>query len=175
MALGPFEIISLGMNLIGGLQQKSAADRAAKAAREVGEFNAEIIERNVDLLGKQSDLINQNLAMEKQRGKSAFEAIQGEVRANTAYAGIDMSSGTTQMNLEQNAREFEYEQKVMDYNNAITQMQIADAQEDSRLQAELSRMEGGAQAASLQAQGTASLIKSFGDTAKMADQMGVFA
>ena len=175
MALGPFEIISLGMNLIGGLQEKKAADRAARAARDAGDFNAEIIERNIDLLGKQSDLINKNLAMEKQRGKSAFEAIQGEVRANTAYAGIDMSSATTQMNLEQNAREFEYEQKVMDYNNAITQMQIADAQEDSRLQAELSRMEGGAQAASLQAQGTSSLIKSFGDTAKMADQMGIFA
>ena len=173
--MGPFEIIMLGMNLIGGLQQKSAADRAARTARDVGEFNAQIIERNVDLLGKQSDLINQNLMMEKQRGKSAFEAIQGEVRANTAYAGIDMSSATTQMNLEQNAREFEYEQKVMDYNTAITQMQIADAQEDSRLQAELSRMEGGASAASLQAQGTANLIKSFGDTAKMADQMGIFA
>ena len=156
--MGPFEIIMLGMNLIGGLQQKSAADRAARTARDVGEFNAQIIERNVDLLGKQSDLINQNLMMEKQRGKSAFEAIQGEVRANTAYAGIDMSSATTQMNLEQNAREFEYEQKVMDYNTAITQMQIADAQEDSRLQAELSRMEGGASAASLQAQGTANLI-----------------
>ena len=175
MALGPFEIISLRMNLIGGLQEKKAADRAARAARDAGDFNAEIIERNIDLLGKQSDLINKNLAMEKQRGKSAFEAIQGEVRANTAYAGIDMSSATTQMNLEQNAREFEYEQKVMDYNNAITQMQIADAQEDSRLQAELSRMEGGAQAASLQAQGTASLIKSFGDTAKIAAQRGVFA
>tara|TARA_R100001082_G_scaffold99002_1_gene67510 strand:- start:1056 stop:1577 length:522 start_codon:yes stop_codon:yes gene_type:complete len=171
--MGPFEIILLGSQLIGGLQQKKAADRAARAARDAGDFNAEIIERNIELLGKQSDLINQNLLMEKQRGKSAFEAIQGEVRANTAYAGIDMSSATTQMNLEQNAREFEYEQKVMDYNNAITQMQIADAQEDSRLQAELSRMEGGASAASLQAQGTANLIKSFGDTAKMGYEMGI--
>ena len=72
MALGPFEIISLGMNLIGGLQEKKAADRAARAARDAGDFNAEIIERNIELLGKQSDLINQNLAMEKQRGKSAF-------------------------------------------------------------------------------------------------------
>lgn len=173
MALGPFEIISLGMNLIGGLQQKSAADRAAKAAREVGEFNAKIIERNVDLLGKQSDLIGQNLEIAKARGQTAFEALQSDVRANTAYAGISMSSGTTQMIMEQNAREFEYEQNLMEYNENITQMQIADAQEDSRLQAELSRMEGGATAAGLQAQGTASLIKSFGDTAKMGYDMGI--
>lgn len=65
MALGPFEIISLGMNLIGGLQQKRAADRAAQAARNAGDFNAKIIERNIDLLGRQSDLINQNLIMQK--------------------------------------------------------------------------------------------------------------
>tara|TARA_R100001086_G_scaffold34927_3_gene15805 strand:+ start:4101 stop:4628 length:528 start_codon:yes stop_codon:yes gene_type:complete len=174
MALGPFEIISLGMNLIGGLQQKRAADRAAQAARNAGDFNAKIIERNIDLLGRQSDLINQNLIMQKERNRTAFESLQSEVRANTAYAGIDMASATTQMVLEQNARELEYEEKVSDYNNAITQMQIADAQEDSRLQAELSRMEGGAQAASLQSQGTASMIKAFGDTAKMADTMGVF-
>ena len=161
------------MNLIGGLQQKSAADRAAKAAREVGEFNAKIIERNVDLLGKQSDLIGQNLEIAKARGQTAFEALQSDVRANTAYAGISMSSGTTQMIMEQNAREFEYEQNLMEYNENITQMQIADAQEDSRLQAELSRMEGGATAAGLQAQGTASLIKSFGDTAKMGYDMGI--
>jgi hypothetical protein len=173
MALGPFEIISLGMNLIGGLQQKAAADKAARAAQEAGEFNAQIIERNVDLLGKQSDLISQNLKISKERGRAAFESLQGEVRASTAYAGIDMSSATTKMILEQNAREFDYEQDLMDYNENITQMQIADAQEDSRLQAELSRMEGGATAAGLQAQGTASLIKSFGDTAKMGYDMGI--
>jgi|TARA_Y100000310_G_scaffold325702_1_gene389554 hypothetical protein len=173
MPIGPLEIISLGMNLIGGLQQKAAADKAAKAAQEVGEFNAQIIERNVDLLGKQSDLIGQNLEIAKARGQTAFEALQSDVRATTAFAGISMSSGTTQMVLEQNAREFEYEQNLMDYNENITQMQIADAQEDSRLQAELSRMEGGATAAGLQAQGTASLIKSFGDTAKMGYDMGI--
>jgi len=173
MPLGPFEIISLGMNLIGGLQQKKAADSAARAAQEAGEFNAQIIERNVDLLGKQSDLISQNLEISKARGKTAFESLQGEVRASTGYAGIDMSSATTKMILEQNAREFDYEQDLMEYNEGITQMQIADAQEDSRLQAELSRMEGGATAAGLQAQGTASLIKSFGDTAKMGYEMGI--
>ena len=161
------------MNLIGGLQQKAAADKAARAAQEAGEFNAKIIERNVDLLGKQSDLIGQNLEISKARGKTAFESLQSDVRANTAYAGISMSSGTTQMIMEQNAREFEYEQNLMEYNENITQMQIADAQEDSRLQAELSRMEGGATAAGLQAQGTASLIKSFGDTAKMGYDMGI--
>jgi hypothetical protein len=47
-------------------------------------------------------------------------------------------------------------------------MQIADEQENSRLSARLSRMEGGAQAASLRSQGTASLIRSIGQSAQTA-------
>ena len=53
-------------------------------------------------------------------------------------------------------------------------MQIADAQEDKRLSAELSRMEGGMQAASLRSQGTSSLLSGIGQTARMADQYGWF-
>jgi hypothetical protein len=53
-------------------------------------------------------------------------------------------------------------------NNEITNMQISDEQETSRLNAELSRMEGGAQASGIRAQGTASLIRSFGSAAQQA-------
>ena len=35
-----FQVLTLGATLIGGLQQKRAADSAAQAATEVGEFNA---------------------------------------------------------------------------------------------------------------------------------------
>ena len=54
-------------------------------------------------------------------------------------------------------------------------MQITDAQEDKRLSAELSRMEGGMQAASLRSQGTTSLISGLGQTARMIDQYGFFS
>jgi hypothetical protein len=55
----------------------------------------------------------------------------------------------------------------MDFENELINMEINDKQEDARLQAELSRMEGGAQAASLQAQGTKSLISSLGQAARL--------
>ena len=50
--------------------------------------------------------------------------------------------------------------------NEIANMQISDEQETSRLNAQLARMEGGAQAAGLRAQGTQSLIKSIGSAAQ---------
>ena len=52
------------------------------------------------------------------------------------------------------------------FNNDVTNMQIDDAQENAKLNAQLARMEGGSAAASLRAQGTASLIKSFGSAAR---------
>jgi hypothetical protein len=76
--------------------------------------------------------------------------------------------------MRQAAREFEYDQAVIDFNNTVTNMQIDDQQESSRLSAELSRMEGGAQAAGLRAQGTTSLIRSFGQAAKTSYEGGLF-
>ena len=52
--------------------------------------------------------------------------------------------------------------KVEEFNNAITNMQIDDAIEETKLQAELTRMTGEANASGLRAIGTASLLKSIG-------------
>jgi hypothetical protein len=60
------------------------------------------------------------------------------------------------------------------FNNAITNQQITDAQEGARLDAEMSRMEAGATAASLRSQGRASLISSIGQAAQFGYQSGMF-
>jgi hypothetical protein len=107
--------------------------------------------------------------IEGKRSRSKFEReVQGAVRAGFGYAGIDMSQGTPVEVLRENAREFEYEATVEQITNEIANMQISDEQETARLNAELARMEGGAQASGLRAQGTASLIKSFGSAAQQA-------
>ena len=63
---------------------------------------------------------------------------------------------------------------VADFNNAVTNMQINDQQENARLGAELSRMEGGAQAAGLRAQGTQAFIGSLGSAARFAYSNNMF-
>jgi len=162
-------VVSIGSNLIGGISQKRAADRAAAAARSASEFNAQLIERDIDLLEKQRNIINANFLVQSAMARSDFERdVQGAVRAGFGFAGIDMSQGSPMAVLRTNARKFEYDQSVAEFNNQINNMQIADEQENSRLSAQLSRMEGGAQAASLRAQGTASLIKSIGASAQTA-------
>jgi hypothetical protein len=168
------ELVTLGLTLFGGLSQKSAADRAAEAAREVGEFNAKLIERDVDLLEKQREIINRNAVLQERVDRFRFAESQGSVVAQYSAAGIDVSHGTPMRVLRQNAREFEYDQAVADFNNAVINMQITDAQENARLSAKLSRMEGGAQAAGLRAQGTTSLIQSFGQAARFGYSSEVF-
>jgi hypothetical protein len=103
-----------------------------------------------------------------------FRKVQGEVVANFAYAGIDIAVGTPMAVLRENARELEYEVTVDKFNNYVTNMQINDAQEDARLTAQLSRMEAGASAAATRAQGTASLISSFGQAARIGYNTNVF-
>ena len=164
-----FGVLSLGATLLGGLSQKRAADRASDAAERAARFNAELIERDIGLLERQREILNRNFLIEGRRARTFFERdVQGGARAGFGYAGIDMSQGTPLDVLRENAREFEYEQTVARMGNEITNMQLSDAQETARLNAELARMEGGAQAAGLRAQGTQSLIRSLGSVAQQA-------
>lgn len=163
--------VSIGTQVVGGVVQKRAADRAAAAARSAGEFNAQMIERDIGLLERQRGILNANFLVERKRAELAFERdVQGGVRAGFGFAGIDMSQGSPLAVLRSNAREFQYELDVAEFNNKIQNIQITDAQENARLSAQLSRMEGGAQAAALRSSGTASLIASIGGAATTAYQ-----
>jgi hypothetical protein len=170
-----FQALSLGATLLGGLSQRRVADRAAAAADQAAQFNAGLIERDIGLLEKQREIINAQFAIDNVRVRREFEeTVQGTARAGFGYAGIDMSQGTPLEVLRSNAREFEYQATVNQFNNEVANLQISDAQEEARLNAELARMEGGAQAAGLRAQGTASLIRSVGQGATRAYEMGFF-
>lgn len=170
-----FAVASLALTGLSGLSQKRASNKAAEAAKRVGEFNAKLIERDVDLLEKQREIINRNAVLQERVDRFRFREAQGSVVANYAASGIVVGSGTPMRVLRQNAREFEYDMAVAEFNNAVTNMQINDQQENARLSAELSRMEGGAQAAGLRAQGTQAFIGSLGSAARFGYSSGMFA
>ena len=159
--------IKIGTDLLSGFTSKKASNQAASRAAEAAEFNAQIIERDIDLLTRQRQIINANFAASQGRNRTAFERdIQGAARSGYAYAGFDLTQGTPIEVLRENAREFDYEQESEEFNNAITNMQIDDAIEETKLNAELTRMTGQANAAGLRASGTASLIKSIGQAGR---------
>lgn len=167
--------VMAGTSVLGGISEKRSADRAAASAQQAGEFNAQIIERDITLLEKQRAILNANFLTESARARTAFEQeVQGAVRAGFGYGGIDISQGSPMVVLRTNAREFQYEQDVAEFNNAISNMQISDQQESARLNAELSRKEGGATAAGLRAQGTSSLISGIGSAAGAAYEYKLF-
>jgi len=161
-----FAGITAGASVLGGIAAKNTADRAAAAAKAVGEKNAQIIERDLTILENTRKITNANLLLDEKRARYRFSGTQGTVVAGFAGAGIDIAQGTPMRVLRQNAREFEYDVKVAEFNNAVTNMKITDAQEGVRLSAEMSRMEGGYQAAAMRSQGTASLISGIGSAAR---------
>ena len=169
-----FELLTLGMTVLGGASQKRASNRAAAAAKEVGEFNAKLIERDIGLLEKQREIINRNAVLQERVDLGGRRIIKKSVVNQYAASGIAIGHGTPMRVLRQNAREFEYDMAVADFNNAVTNMQINDQQENARLGAELSRMEGGAQAAGLRAQGTQAFIGSLGSAARFGYSSGMF-
>lgn len=162
----PLALFTGGMTLYQGNQARRAADRAAEAAREVGEFNAGMIERDIGLLEESRSIYNANFLVSQVRARDAFEReVQGTARNGFGYAGFDMSSGTPLAVLRLNAREFDYEQKVVEFENSLKNMQIDDQIEGLEMAAELSRMEGGMAAASAQAQGAKSMINAITNVA----------
>ena len=159
-------LLSTGLQVVSAVSSKKAADKAAAKAQEAGDFNAEMIERDIDLLEKSQNIYNANFLVSQNKAALMFERdIQAQARVGFGYAGVDMSQGTPVAILRQNAREFDYEQKIKEFDNSVVNMQIDDEQEGLQLAADLSRMEGGAQAAGIRAQGTSSLLRSLANTA----------
>jgi hypothetical protein len=168
-------IIAIGATLLSGISQRNASRAAAAEAKKAAEFNAKIIERDIDLLERQRKIFNENFLVQAQRSRTAFERdVQGEVRAGFGFAGVDMSQGTPLQILRENAREFQYEQDVAEFNRQIVNMQISDEQESARLNAELTRMGGQAQASGIRAAGTASLIGAIGSAASIGYEYKMF-
>ena len=76
--------------------------------------------------------------------------------------------------LRENARQFDFDTAVEVFNNEMTNLQLSDAQEDARLNAELTRMTGQATGMQLKAEGRASLISGIGAGARSAKDSGYF-
>ena len=172
---GAMAAISAGSNIVGGISSKNAADNAAIKAQAAAEFNAEIIERDIGLLEKQRGIINTQFGIDNKRSLSAFNReVQGTVIASAGYAGYEISEGTPLEILRSNAREMDYQLAVGEFNNEVANLQISDAQEDSRLNAELTRMSGQATGMQLKAEGRASLISGLGAGARSAYNSGLF-
>jgi len=168
-------LIMMGTQVAGGIAEKKAANKAAAAAARVGEFNAQIIERDINLAENQRTIINNNVLISNKRKRMAFREAQGAAVAGFAYAGVDIAVGTPMDVLRKGGRESDFEIAIDKFNNYVTNMQINDAIEDTKLTAQLSRMEAGASAAALRSSGTASLIAGFGSAARIGYDTRAFA
>ncbi len=167
-------ITNIVLGLGGAAAEKKASDAAAKAAQEAANFNADIIERDLDILDRQAKLVKAAQLVREKQSRFEFDEMQGSVITGYAANGIDIASGTPMRRLRQNARLFEYEMAKQRFNDSVTQMKIQDAKENVKLTAELTRMEGGATAGAYRAQGNASIIAGLSGAINTASSAGLF-
>jgi len=162
-----FQLATLALGIAGGVRQKKAGDEAAAAHKAVGEFNAQMEERNIGLIDKAIEINNRVRVLDEQEARYRFSTeVLGNVVNQYAGNGIVVGSGTPMRVARQFARKFELGQAKEDFNSTVRVMQMEDAKEDARLRAKLSRMEGGYNAAAAKSAGTASMIQSFGQAAR---------
>ena len=69
-------VIGVGTQIVGGIQQQQAANKASDAAQRVGEFNAKLIERDIGLLEKQRQIINSNLVISEKLKRKELRLVR---------------------------------------------------------------------------------------------------
>ena len=110
-----FEFIKPILDIGSALYAKSQADKAASQAKAIGEKNAQIILRDIEIAQQQIDTYRQNLEISNERKTRKFGAVQGSV-INLALGRGMTSRGSPQDILIDNASEFEYELAIDAYN-----------------------------------------------------------
>ena len=80
--------IGIGFDIFGGVQAKRSADKAAEAAKKVGEFNAGIIERDLTILENQRKIINANLLLDENREGIVSQAFKAKPLHLTLLPGL---------------------------------------------------------------------------------------
>ena len=166
---------SVGLQLYSASRQKNAADKAAGFAKEIGEENAKIIERDIDLADRKIEILNRTLALSNERKNKAFASFQGKGIAMYGAGGTDLSRGAPITVARQSAAEFEYELAIDAYNTSIAVLELEDSKTETAMRAKVSRMGGQAQASAYGSKGTTALITGLGGAITSANYAGMFS
>jgi len=169
-----FQIASIGLGLYGDYQKKKAGDKASAFSAAIGEENAKIIERDIDIADRQIEILGRNLALSNERKGKAFRRFRGAGTAIYGGGGIELSRGAPVTVELASAAEFEYELSVDAYNTSIAILEQEDRKVEAGMRANVSRMGGQAQASAYAAQGTTALLTGLGTTIGNASDYGMF-
>lgn len=170
-----WQIASVGLSLYGAYEKKKAGDRAAAFAKAIGEENAKIIERDIDIADRQIEILGRNLEISNERKGKAFRRFIGAGTAIFGGGGIELSRGAPVTAELASAAEFEYELSIDAYNTSIAILEQEDRKVEAGMRAKVSRMGGQAQASAYAAQGTTALLTGLGTAIGNASDYGMFS
>jgi hypothetical protein len=169
-----FQVASVGLSLFSAMNQKKAGDKASAFSAAIGEENAKIIERDIDIADRQIEILGRNLALSNERKGKAYRRFRGAGTAIYGGGGIELSRGAPVTVELASAAEFEYELSVDAYNTSIAILEQEDRKVEAGMRANVSRMGGQAQASAYAAQGTTALLTGLGTTIGNASDYGMF-
>ena len=80
--------IGIGLQLYSSSKARSAANKGAAKAVAIGNKNATIIERDIDIAKRQIEILYENLRISNERKREGFKAVQGSVLNVSLGSGI---------------------------------------------------------------------------------------
>lgn len=151
---------SAGGQVYSGISQKKAAGQAATAAQAAAESQAQLSEYNAGVADLQAADVMTQAAREAAKIRAGVRQVQGAQRTGMAAGNIDVSTGSA-ADVQTDAAYVGSLDAVTIHNNAMRQAWGYKVQaEDLRREAEITRKTGAAQAAGLNAQGSAAFTSS---------------
>ena len=157
----PWAIAAVGASVVGGGMGAAGNMKSGRSARAIAEYNARIRERDAKLLEQMAEhkiLMKdvQNVRTQQEYGRFMESGI-------TAYnkSGVMSGQDTPLSVLLDNALQADMDMNFADYNTKVEALSLKEQAVASRLQANVTRMEGAAKAQAYRNQAFGSLLGGF--------------
>jgi hypothetical protein len=160
------EYLSIAASIGGGLMSAAGNSKSGAAARQAAEYNAKIQERNAKVFERNAEMRltaqdRSNIRFAQQANRM-IEGMGVAFRKNNVVA----NTGTALKVQMISAAEADDEMAYRTYNAKVGALSLREQATDSRLSANLTRLEGRAKQQAYRIRAGQSLMSSFGDVAK---------
>lgn len=134
--------VTAGLIIGGSLLSATASLQAGKAQQAANNFNADVADRNSELIESTERLEGQQALREMADFQKKFSSYQSATQMKFAYNGWLSNSGTAALVSLANASEAEETLATMAYNDEVNRGQIRESALQQRMEADLQRTYG---------------------------------
>jgi len=147
---------------------------SAKASKRIGEANAQLAMRDVQVAENNKIALQQKLELDLDRADDTFAELQSETGTAYRYSGVDPTQGTPMDVLRKNVGDFAFDKEIAKYNTKIAQNEQTEIGAFSKMKSDIERLKGGREAQKYRTAAFGSLLGGASKTAMIGQQYNVF-